>query len=296
MIAREWPLAARQGMKGRQMRWLICALLILGLSPRAFAQDFDILRGSESVGPATFTNWTGFYFGGQWGYTDGFADFSAATSGPIAYALRDTSLEDTVSPSDWPVLGHASSARQSFGGFFGYNTQWQDLMLGVEADLEHATFDLNASNYPLTRVVADGAGNTDELTLSGSGSLNNVNYVTLRGRAGWILGNFLPYGFLGFAVGEGDLAVTATVNGIQNPPSSGVCSSKNTPPCVPFSFSGSIGRPNELLYGGVIGAGVDVAVMRNVFLRGEFEYLSFAPVSNVVAGATTIRIGGGLKF
>ena len=284
-------------MKGRQMRWVICALLILGLSPRAFAQDFDILRGSESVGPATFTNWTGFYVGGQWGYTDGNADFSRATSGPVAFALRDTALENNVQPSAWPVLGRASSARSSFGGFIGYNTQWQNLILGLEADYEQTSFSLIATDYPLTRVVSDGVGNTDELTLSGSGSLHSVDYVSLRGRAGWIVGNFLPYGFLGLAVGEGNLSVTATASGIQNPPSAGgVCSQSNTPPCVPFSFSGTIGKAAELMYGGVVGAGVDVALMQNVFVRAEFEYVQFAPVANVVAAAASVRIGGGLKF
>ncbi len=176
--------------------------LILGLSPRAFAQDFDILRGSESVGPATFTNWTGFYVGGQWGYTDGNADFSRATSGPVAFVLRDTALENNVQPSAWPVLGRASSARSSFGGFVGYNTQWQNLILGLEADYEQTSVSLIATDYPLARVVSDGVRQYQRLTLSGSGSLHSVDYVSLRGRAGWIVGNFLPYGFLGLAVGE----------------------------------------------------------------------------------------------
>jgi outer membrane immunogenic protein len=295
MITPDRPLEARSGMKGRPMRWVICALLMLGFAPRAFAQDFDILRGSESVGPATFNNWSGFYLGGQWGYTDAFGDFSNATSGPIAFALRETALENNVAPSNWPVLGNVSGGQQSFGGFFGYNTQWQDLTLGVEVDLEHTAFALNATGYPISRMVSDDAGNTYDLTLNGSGSLNDVNYLTLRGRAGWILGNFLPYGFIGLAVGEGNLAVTATASGIQNPPSGGgTCSPANN--CVPFSFTATVGRADDVLYGGAVGAGVDIAIMRNVFLRSEFEYLRFAPVSNVVVGATTIRIGGGLKF
>ena len=47
------------------MRWFICAVAVLAFAPSAFAQDFDVLRGSETVGPATFTKWSGFYFGGQ---------------------------------------------------------------------------------------------------------------------------------------------------------------------------------------------------------------------------------------
>jgi hypothetical protein len=41
--------------------------------------DLDILRGSQPVGPATFTRWSGFYAGGQIGFGDANADFSGAT-------------------------------------------------------------------------------------------------------------------------------------------------------------------------------------------------------------------------
>ena len=55
------------------MRWVICALTALTLASPAFAADLGILPGpptgraggSLPVGPATFTRWSGFYFGGQ---------------------------------------------------------------------------------------------------------------------------------------------------------------------------------------------------------------------------------------
>ena len=119
------------------MRWVVCVALLLALVPRAFAGDYDILRGAQPVGPATFTRWSGFYAGGQYGWSDANADFSNATSGPVAFALRVTTLELQDSPSTWPVLGTADHGSSAFGAFAGYNTQWQDLILGLEANYQH---------------------------------------------------------------------------------------------------------------------------------------------------------------
>ncbi len=66
------------------MRWVICAAFMLALAPSAFAADLDMLRGSQTVGPATFMRWAGFYAGGQFGYSSGNVDFSKATQPLIA--------------------------------------------------------------------------------------------------------------------------------------------------------------------------------------------------------------------
>jgi len=57
------------------MRRVFCALLVLGLASPALADDdYPFLREGKTVGPATFTRWSGFYLGGQLGYTNGNAD------------------------------------------------------------------------------------------------------------------------------------------------------------------------------------------------------------------------------
>ena len=59
----------------------------------------------------------------------------------VAYALRDTVLRDDNSPI---AIGRCSAQRNAsacgYGGFIGYNTQWQDLILGVEANYTHTAF------------------------------------------------------------------------------------------------------------------------------------------------------------
>ncbi len=134
------------------MRRVICALTVLALASPAFAADLDldILRGSQPVGPATFTRWSGFYVGGQFGYTNGNAPFSTATPPGIGNTLRETTLENEFSVSQWPTLGTANQTVPSFGGFVGYNTQWQDVVIGIEANVSRAAFSLQAPHADRT--------------------------------------------------------------------------------------------------------------------------------------------------
>jgi len=274
------------------MRWVISALLVLGLVPRAFAADLgglDVLRGSEPVGPALFTNWTGFYVGAEGGASDGNADFSRATQPTIAYVLRDTALENTSHPSDLPVLRTADQTAASYGGFFGYNTQWQDLLLGVEVNALHTTASLIAPGSPIVRSgLSDGQGNTYTVAISGTGAMTDLNYAALRGRAGLILGNFLPYGFLGAVVGVADVNVTTSV--------AGFCQSGSTPTCSNFAFSATTGRNSALLYGATVGAGADWAFTPHFFLRAEYEYTRFVEFESITLAVSSARLGVGFKF
>ena len=86
---------------------------------------------------------------------------------------------------------------------------------------------------------------------------------------------------------------------MQNPPSPpdpAVCGTAAAPNCVPFSFTSSETRNNAFAYGWAAGGGLDVLVFPNVFLRGEYEYLSFGSVSGIRASINSGRVGVGLKF
>ncbi len=271
------------------MRWVLCAVVVFALVPRAFAGDYDILRGSQPVGPALFTRWSGFYAGGQIGYADVNADFSNATTSPIAYVLRNTALEAASAPSQFPVLGTADRTTIGYGGFAGYNTQWQDLILGIEANFTHTRMSVAAPSSPIARsAVSDGTGNLYTITITGSGTLANVDYGSIRVRAGWVLGNFLPYGFAGFALGAANIHVAASV--------SGTCDPGSSVNCGPFAFTAATGRDAALLYGFAIGGGMDVALTQNVFVRAEYEYDRFAPIFNIPIAISSARVGGGIKF
>ncbi len=287
------------------MRRLLIAFGLMGLISPAFAADLDldVLRGSLPVGPATFTRWSGFYFGGQVGYGDANADFSRATQPLVAFSLRELALESDDFVSTWPVLGRGGSDAVGYGGFVGYNTQWQDVVIGLEGNYTHTAFATTASVAPLVgaagRIVSAG-GSEYSVNLTGTGQLEITDYASLRARAGWALGNFLPYGFAGLVIGAGNYSVTTQVYGQQNSatPAYFPCDPA-APTCVGYggpSFSNSVGQNGALLYGFSVGGGLDWALTQNIFLRGEFEYVQFAPIATIVASIVSARVGAGFKF
>jgi outer membrane immunogenic protein len=125
-------------MKERRMRWVFCILMVLGMASPALAADYDlpILRGTAvpapvapvmTVGPATFTRWSGFYAGGDVSFNDANVDFTNSTAPLITLALQGTLVEQQFTPSQLQSVGRGASTAFGFGGFLGYNMQWQDL-------------------------------------------------------------------------------------------------------------------------------------------------------------------------
>jgi opacity protein-like surface antigen len=127
--------------------------------------------------------------------------------------------------------------------------------------------------------------------------LKITDIATFRGRAGWELGNFLPYAFGGFAVGRANYATSATLayTAFDSPAS-------ELPPLTPLNdlsygpTTNANGANGTYLYGATMGVGMDVALTTNLFVRGEFEYIYFAPTAHIQASVTTGRLGAGVKF
>jgi outer membrane immunogenic protein len=275
------------------MRRVIYVLLAFAFAPSAFADDLSWLTGAQPAAPMNVNGWAGIYIGGQVSYSGAGGDFSKTTQAPLAFALRELTLENEQQPSSWPVLGQANHSAAGFGGFAGYNTQFERLILGVEANYDQANLSLTAPNSPISRRVTAG-GIPYDVTVTGSGSVSELNFGTLRARGGWALGNFLPYAFAGVAVGHANVNIVGTTFGVQNPPLG--CPAGTNPPCVPFSFTGTAGKNGEWMVGFTFGGGLDVALTRNVFLRAEYEYVQFAPIANLVVDVNSVRGGLGVKF
>ena len=253
------------------------------------------LRGTSPFIPAApkYTRWAGFYVGAQGGQSSAGMDFSGATQQLIAYLLRTTALENQQHPSEWGVLGKSNPTGSSFGGFVGYNVQFSDVIVGLDFHYNTSSFNGVAPVTPITRAVSAG-GNSYLVTVDGAASMSITDYGAARFRAGWVVGNFLPYATLGAALGRADITRSANVSGQENPATP--CGPSAVNNCVPFSFSTTEGKKGAFLYGWSAGLGVDVLLMPNFFVRGEFEYTSFVEIQGIQAQIGTARVGAGLKF
>ena len=166
------------------MRRWFAALCLVGLASHATAGEFELptLRGSSPFIPEAprYMRWSGFYVGGQVGGGSANMNFAGATELLVAHMLRNTELENLRRPSEWEVLGRASTGGSFGGGFVGFNTQWEDAVLGIEMHYNKSRFFANAPVDPLTRLVStatdSSAGNTYLLNLSGDASMRITDF------------------------------------------------------------------------------------------------------------------------
>ena len=279
------------------MRWLICAGVMLALMPRAYAGDFDTLRG-----PMPAYNWGGFYGGGQVGYSTANMNLSGAVGPETAFILRNTSIEKDQDISGWTVLGSRHPSNTAVGAFIGYNVSWENVIFGGEVNYNHVPINA-ASSGSITRQFTD-SGNLPSghhyfytVTVLGQAQANITDIATFRGRIGWQADRFLPYGFAGLAVGRlqyssaASVAYTATdFPDSENPPLTPL------PDLNQVAISDANAQRQSFAYGLATGLGVDVAVLPNFFVRGEYEFIYFAPVGGIQINVNSARVGAGFKF
>jgi outer membrane immunogenic protein len=141
--------------------------------------------------------------------------------------------------------------------------------------------------------------------VSGTASARITDFATFRARGAWAAGPFLPYAFLGVAVGRLDWSRTASVNGTATDhpspaptfdPGTGACTANCPLPTLAISENRSDSRNGVFAYGGAAGLGIDVALLPNLFVRGEWEIIQFAPVAHMHILVNTVRTAVGLKF
>ena len=183
------------------LRGGIAALVLIVAAPAgAFAADMPaLLRGSYTP---TYSRWDGFYAGGHFGASTMSNNFGNATSDEVAFILRNTTLEDQFAPSNWTVLGSSSTNSMQYGGFVGYNWQWDQLVLGFDFGYTRMSSMANSASETLGRVVTTTDKIQHDVTITAQSSIKLIDYATLRGRAGYAFGQFLPSATLGFAVGR----------------------------------------------------------------------------------------------
>lgn len=272
------------------MRRFLLAAVMWGAAAGAQAADMPdlpILRGGFAPEPAT-RNWEGWYFGAQGGYGSSDENFNGSTRTMVAALLANTTVESEMQVSQWNLgLGKASARTSAFGAFGGYTSQWDDVILGLEASYLHGTFG-GAATAVQARVspapLSDKFFHNVKATSSASISISDA--ATFRGRAGYAYGSFLPYVFAGLALGNADISRSVKV---EDTVSSATLGSFTLPP-----LTSTDAVHNHLVYGYSAGLGVDVGLIGGLFLRAEWEYIRFT--SSVDTSINTVRAGLGYKF
>jgi len=172
------------------MRCLLAALGLVGLLSRAFAADYELptLRGSETFVPASpaYFRWEGLYVGGQVGYVSSGIDFGNGVSPLIDFTLAKHAGQSGHQVSQLTVLGKRDTNGSGFGGFIGYNWQYDQAVVGLEMNYNRMTVGATASDS-IARVFPDpnvSANYVYDVSVTGQSAIHITDLATLRGRAG----------------------------------------------------------------------------------------------------------------
>ncbi|MGE9010099.1 outer membrane protein [Leptospira interrogans] len=273
------------------MRRFLLVAVMWGAAAGAQAADMPdlpILRGSFTDGLSrTSVNWSGVYVGGH--VSHGAADMNFTNSGQdlLAKLLNNLDLESQFNISQWPLLGKSHMQSSGYGGFVGYNFQWSEALIGIELNYTHGNF-FGANSGSQGRSFQYPTDYISTARVSSSASMNITDYGSLRVRGGYAIDSFLPYGFVGVAMGQASINRRADAN-------------------IDYLYVGTQGLPNysaagfltdnansKFITGFAGGLGIDMMLYAGLFLRAEWEYLRFT--SSVDTTVNTVRAGLGYKF
>jgi len=253
--------------------------------------DIPILRGTQGLSTST-VNWQGFYVGVQGGYGSSSEDFNGSNANLLAVVISESGVLPVGVAQFNPIFGRQTDRSWGYGAFGGYNWQWDDVVLGLEASYLHGPFggtSAAAAEFFSQTALSDNFFHHTVVTSSTSMSITDM--ATFRGRAAYAWGCFLPYMFGGFALGNADILRSAVLQDSVSVNRGGPFS------LLPLS-SASLGVHDHLIYGYTAGLGVDINLVGNLFMRAEWEYVRFATnLLNVTdPHLNTVRAGLGYKF
>ena len=253
-------------------RFLLVAVICgaAGVAQAADMPDLPFLRGSVSDGLSrSSVNWQGSYVGGQVSYG---SVTSKVGSGLNSDLQATYPLVPAPGPAyQWAPLDYAHGNSTGYGAFAGYNSQWDDVVVGFEANYIHDGF-RSVSNAVRPTYAA---GVLQNITNS-SVTVKLSDFGSLRVRGGYVMGCFMPYLFAG--TGFGSQTVDRAVSGSPAPLVAGTSAASKT----------------NLVFGYSAGAGIDIMMIGGLFVRAEYEYRRVT--SDIDSNINTVRAGLGYKF
>jgi opacity protein-like surface antigen len=276
----------------------LTALLLAGSASPAVAADYRLPPPPPlpEASVAEF-NWGGLYGGIHVNTTS--ADFSASNdlSGLAATAYLRHPAQPLALATPLTVPNSGSNQQNGIGGFVGFNWLWEDVVVGFEADFTHMKDTLASvrTTWPNPDTISAYRGNLqDVITYSGVGKAELSDYLILKARGGYAIGRFLPYGTVGIVIAQQrhDVFYSSLYTQYIIDPVTGARTGTNVanePHTAAYTKSG-------YNYGLALGVGVDYALLDNLFLRAEYQYLGMADFHQMRTNANTFRLGAGLKY
>ena len=300
------------------MRRFVLATAMVGMAFGAHAADMPdlpVLRGSLPPGglSTTVRNWDGWYVGGQVGYESANMDFSRSLVSLSNNIFRNSILQEPT--SQWSVLTKNGIQGTSFGAFVGRNWQWDDVVLGVEANYRYLNKVSSSSTNSISLAIPNPPGTpappnhtySYNTTLAGTASVTIKDITTFRGRAGWAAGNWMPYMFGGVAVGRMDVyrsissnvvrredETQTIIDGFGNTVTVSLAPVFTTVPSL--SLSASEQKVNAFVAGWTAGLGFEYCLWAGLFMRAEWEYTKFTPIKDTPIALNSAKLGVGYKF
>lgn len=281
-------------------RFVVAAVMFGAVSSVRAADmpDLPVLRGGFSQ---PVRSWSGWYVGGQAGYQSADVDFSKSATALAAFIFRNSVL--SAPTADWSVLGPAHAQGSGFGGFVGRDWQFDDVVLGVEANYTYMNGLTTSTGNSIDRLITNPPGenppaghtHTYDTLVTGGAAMAVKDVTTFRARMGWAADDFMPYAFAGVAVGRlvpsRFVSTTVTLTD-QWTDILGNSQQIVYPPTVQTMSEGR----QSFVPGWTAGLGLEYRVLGGLFVRAEWEYTSFTSVKDTYVQLNAVRGGIGYKF
>jgi outer membrane immunogenic protein len=295
------------------MQPMCCAVLGIALMRRVFATlalafaalpaaaadmsaPAPVLRGALPVAESG-VDWTGFYFGA----TGSYGSLSLNRNRQIGQVdelldrlVRGSVIQPGVYAMPLVERGKYETNSMGLGLFAGYNFATDGAIFGFEADYTRMRFENTVSGERSGR-VSSGATTYDwNANTERRSKLTDV--ATFRGRIGYAMGNFLPFVTGGLAVGRSAEQRSARIEGVQFATLAGTCAAD--PFCGATAYPAPIveGNRAKFQFGYTVGAGVDIALSSNIFVRAELQHIRLPELAGSVAQMNTARVGAAVKY
>jgi outer membrane immunogenic protein len=258
------------------------AIFVVGAASAADLPARTYSKAPVMVAPVY--TWTGFYVGlnAGYGWENTRTDYGyTSTAAPAPPGFEDvfgpggplnigggTAVASAISQGFLPTsLGNNQAGVFTAGGQVGYNAQFNQLVVGVETDLNWMNSAVKTTGFvaPPNGIITNVATSTAGLRWLG----------TLRGRAGFAVDRALFYVTGGLAYGD----TRASTN------------SSNFDGTNTDLYAGSV---SGVRAGYTVGGGMEYAFTDNISLKGEYLYYNLGSASYAVAAANTFATGEGI--